>query len=122
MPFSPLLMAWMPLRQSPGATWFAWGVLLHMLMGATAVLAMLRRDGANALGALIGASVFIAGGVAAARLEHTSDMLAYAYAPVALLALRHFLIPPARGAACCWVLRQAPSPRSWCRSPISLSS
>lgn len=97
MLFSPLLMAWMLLLQSPGATWFAWGVLLHMLMGATAVLAMLRRDGANAFGALIGASVFIAGGVAAARLEHTPDMLAYAYAPVALLALRHFLIVPGPG-------------------------
>lgn len=94
MLFSPLLMAWMLLREAPGASWFVWGVLLHMLMGGTAMLALLRRSGANAFGALTGATVFIAGGVAAARLEHVPIVLAYAYAPVVLLALRHFMANP----------------------------
>lgn len=94
MMFSPLLMAWMLLKFDPGATWFAWGVLLHVLMGGTAMLSLLRRSGANAFGSLIGATVFMAGGVAASRLEHTPIILAYAYAPVALLALRHFLAAP----------------------------
>lgn len=94
MMFSPLLMIWMLLRETPGPVWFDWGVLLHLLMGGTAMLAMLRRDGVNAFGALIGATVFMAGGVAASRLEHTPDVVAYAYAPVVLLALRHFLSAP----------------------------
>lgn len=94
MLFSPLLMAWMLLKSAPGASWFAWGFLLHMLMGGTAMLALLRRSGASAFGALIGATVFMAGGVAASRIEHTPIMLAYAYAPVALLALRYFLAAP----------------------------
>ncbi|GGA12610.1 hypothetical protein GCM10011408_37740 [Dyella caseinilytica] len=100
MLFSPLLMAWMLLRQAPGMTWFTWGVLLHLLMGGAAMLAILRRDGANALGALVGATVFMAGGVAASRLEHVPIVIAYAYAPLALLALRQFLTSPgvARGA------------------------
>ncbi len=94
MLFSPLLMAWMLMRRDPGTTWFAWGVLLHVLMGGAAMLGMLRRDGINALGALIGATVFMAGGVAASRMEHTPDLIAYAYAPVILLALRYFLASP----------------------------
>ena len=94
MLFSPLLMGWMLLKLAPGASWFAWGVLLHLLMGATAMLALLRRSGANGFGALVGATVFMAGGVAASRLEHTPMMLAYAYAPVVLLAMRYFLAAP----------------------------
>jgi hypothetical protein len=100
MLFSPLLMAWMLVPAQPGAGWFAWGVLLHMLMGAAAMLALLRRHGANAFGALVGALVFMGGGVAASRLEHVPIVIAYAYVPVVLLALRHFLAEPriARGA------------------------
>ncbi|WP_266157446.1 YfhO family protein [Dyella silvatica] len=94
MLFSPLLMGWMLLRSNPSAAWFAWGVLLHLLMGGAAMLAGLRRSGANAFGALVGAVVFMAGGVAAARLEHTPIVLAYAYAPVAWLALRYFMASP----------------------------
>ncbi len=100
MLFSPLLMAWMLLREEPGAVWFCWGVLLHLLLGGAAMLDLLRRHGANALGCLIGATVFMAGGVAASRLEHTPCVIAYAYVPVVLLALRYLLAGPsiARGA------------------------
>ena len=94
MLFSPLLMAWMLLLKTPGATWFNWGVLLHLLMGGAAMLGLLRRSGAKPFGRLIGAIVFMAGGVAAARLEHVPDVLAYAWSPVVLLALRYFLSAP----------------------------
>lgn len=94
MLFSPLLMAWMLLRETPGPVWFSWGVLLHLLMGGIAMLAFLRRDKVNAAGALIGATVYMAGGVAASRLEHTPIVVAYGYAPVVLLFLRRFLDRP----------------------------
>ena len=97
MLFSPLLMAWMLIPSDPGVVWFDWGVLLHMLMGGAAMLGLLRRHGANALGCLVGAIVFMAGGVAASRLEHTPIVIAYAYVPVVLLALRHFLASPGWG-------------------------
>lgn len=91
MLFSPLLMTWMLLRADPGATWFAWGVLLHMLMGAAAMVFLLRRMQATTFGALLAAMVFLGGGVAAARLEHVPMVLAYGYAPlVLLLAVRFF--------------------------------
>ncbi|GAA0901825.1 hypothetical protein GCM10009552_05030 [Rothia nasimurium] len=97
MLFSPLLMAWMLLPADPGANWFAWGVLLHTLMGGAAMLQLMRRHGANGFGALVGAVVFMAGGVAGSRLQHTPIVIAYAYVPVVLLALRHLLARPTPG-------------------------
>ncbi|URX63540.1 YfhO family protein [Luteibacter anthropi] len=97
MLFSPLLMAWMLLPADPGANWFAWGVLLHTLMGGAAMLQLMRRHGANGFGALVGAVVFMAGGVAGSRLQHTPIIIAYAYVPVVLLALRHLLARPTPG-------------------------
>lgn len=94
MLFSPLLMAWMILPAHPGAWWFGWGVLLHVLMGGAAMLAVMRRHGMSALGALLGAMVYMAGGVAASRLEHVPIVIAYAYAPVVLIALRRLLERP----------------------------
>lgn len=100
MLFSPLLMAWMLLRESPGAVWFCWGVLLHLLLGGAAMLELLRRHGANALGSLVGATVFMAGGVAASRLEHTPCVIAYAYVPLVLLAIRHVVARPSVWRGC----------------------
>lgn len=100
MLFSPLLMAWMLVPSDPGAVWFSWGVLLHMLMGGAAMLGVLRRHGANDLGTLLGAIVYMAGGVAASRLEHVPIVIAYAYVPVVLLALRRLLERPGIGRGC----------------------
>lgn len=94
MLFSPLMMGWMLLRAAPSATWFDWGVLLHLLLGGAAMMALLRRRGSNAFGALAGTIVFMAGGVAAARLEHVPDVLAYGWSPVVLLALWRLLDEP----------------------------
>ncbi|MGN6481455.1 hypothetical protein [Luteibacter sp.] len=100
MLFSPLLMGWMLLPPDPGAVWFSWGVLLHMLMGGAAMLGVLRRHGANPLGMLLGAIVYMAGGVAASRLEHVPIVIAYGYVPVVLLALRRALEQPGLGRGC----------------------
>lgn len=107
MLFSPLLMGWMLLIPDPGATWFNWGVLLHLLMGGACMGGFLRLVGNNRFGCMIGAMVFMAGGVAASRLEHVPDVLAYAWAPVVLLAMRRFIDEPSwrRGAA--WGLAAA---------------
>jgi hypothetical protein len=100
MLFSPLLMAWMLLPSDPGAQWFSWGILLHLLMGGAAMLALIRRHGASAFGALVGAAVFMAGGVAASRLEHAPIVVAYGYLPLVLLAVRHVLAKPGIGRGC----------------------
>ena len=94
MLWSPLLMGWMLLRLEPGVTWFVWGVLLHQLMGGWALQALLQRHGANRFGALVGAVVWMAGGVAATRLSHTPLVLTYCWAPVVLLAVQAFVQRP----------------------------
>lgn len=94
MLFSPLFMAWMLLRAEPGTSWFVWGALLHVLLGGMAMAALLRRLQASPFGALIGATVFMAGGVAASRIQHVPLLLSYACAPLVLLALRHFMDAP----------------------------
>ncbi|HEX7814196.1 hypothetical protein [Dyella sp.] len=94
MLFSPLLMAWMMIPSVPGANWFAWGVLLHVLLGGFGAYAFLRRQAANRFGGLVGAMVFMAGGVAASRLEHVPIVLAYSYAPWVLVAIRELAERP----------------------------
>jgi hypothetical protein len=95
MLFSPLLMAWMLLRTDPGTTWFVWAALLHVLMGGGAFLALMRRFGSTDFGATLGAIVFMAGGVAASRIQYVPIVLAYSFLPVTLLALRWFFDRPA---------------------------
>ena len=94
MLWSPLLMGWMLLRADPGVTWFVWGVLLHQLMGGWALQALLQRHGANRVGALVGAIVWMAGGVVATRISHTPLAVAYCWAPVVLLAMQAFFSRP----------------------------
>ncbi|GLQ88738.1 hypothetical protein [Dyella flagellata] len=94
--FSPLFMAWMLLRADPGSTWFVWAALLHLLMGGIAMQLLLSRftHSRGRIGPLIGAAVFMAGGVAAGRMQHVPIICAYSYAPVILLALRYFVDRP----------------------------
>jgi Bacterial membrane protein YfhO len=94
MMFSPLLMSWMLLPANPGPTWFAWGVLLHLLLGGFAILGVFRSMALRPWSALMGAFVFMFGGVAASRLHHVPILLAYAYAPIVLLALKRFIASP----------------------------
>lgn len=102
MLFSPLFMAWMLLNASPGVTWFVWGELLHLLMGGIAMQLFLSRthQDRGLFGSLLGAAVFMAGGVVAGRLQHVPIICAYAYVPLILLTLHRFIESPSlkRGA------------------------
>lgn len=62
--------------------------LLHLLAGGLGVLALGRALGQRPPAALLGAIVFMFGGAAAARLQHTMMIVSYAYLPWCLLALR----------------------------------
>lgn len=97
MLFSPLLTGWMLLRASPGSTWFVWGALLHLLLGAFAMFALLRRLRAAWLGALLGATVFMAGGVASSRMQYTPILIVYCLVPLALVTLVRLLDTPGVG-------------------------
>jgi hypothetical protein len=101
MLFAPGLMAWMLTRSSPGMTWFIWGTLLHVLAGGWATAAVLTRLRCNAIGATLGALVFMGGGVAASRLQHTPIVLAYGFLPILMLCLLRFAEQPRVGRMLC---------------------
>lgn len=94
MLFSPLLMAWMLLRDDPGMTWFVWGALLHVLGGGLAFGAFSRKIECSPPASVVGALVFMAGGVAASRIQYVPILIVYCLIPVALLAIRWFVAQP----------------------------
>ena len=89
--FAPLMfaVAWL----FPGASMQAFdaAVMAHLLIGGFGVLALFRnRDWAPA-GAVLAALVFMLGGSASARLQHTGMILSYGLFPVALACLENAL-------------------------------
>lgn len=79
MTFSPILAIWMLLRANPSPTWFAYGVLLHLLLGGWAFSVFLRKQGCDFLGCATGTLIFVFGGVAMSRIEHVPLIVAYCY-------------------------------------------
>ncbi|HEU0069917.1 MAG TPA: hypothetical protein VFS04_01360 [Alphaproteobacteria bacterium] len=65
--------------------------LLHLLAGGCGVLLLLRRFGLAPASGLLAALVFMFGGVAASRLQHSLMTVSYAYLPWALWLLHNAL-------------------------------
>ncbi|MBY0298240.1 MAG: hypothetical protein K2X71_19775, partial [Methylobacterium sp.] len=89
--FTPtmLLFAWAV--PSPSMELFDAVVFAHLLPGAVAMLPLFRRRGWHAAGAVVAAMVFVLGGSASARLQHTGMILSYGYFPLALWLLEEAL-------------------------------
>ena len=89
--FTPTLalMAWI----SPKASMFAFDgmVYAHLLIGGLATGFLCLRRGFGAPAALLAAVMFMMGGSAASRLQHTGMIVSYSFLPVALLALEECL-------------------------------
>src|SRR6478752_2385523 len=62
-------------------------VFAHFLPGALAMVFLFRRRGWHPAGAVVAAIIFILGGSATARLQHTGIILSYGWFPLALLLL-----------------------------------
>jgi hypothetical protein len=82
--FTPtmLLFAWAV--PSPSMQLFDLVVFAHLLPGALATVMLFRRRGWLPAGAVVAAMIFILGGSASARLQHTGMILSYACFPLAL--------------------------------------
>ncbi|MFI5016078.1 MAG: hypothetical protein ACHQAY_27395 [Hyphomicrobiales bacterium] len=78
---------------APKASMFAFDAVVyaHLLIGGLAVGFLGLRRGFAAPAALLAAVMFMMGGSAAARLQHTGMIFSYAFLPVALLALEECL-------------------------------
>ncbi|MCY3778262.1 MAG: hypothetical protein OXH11_19980 [Candidatus Aminicenantes bacterium] len=97
--FSPLFMPLMVLGDPHDIHWFTLVVALHVLLGGIGFYVLLRRVDVALLPAVLGAAVFMFGGYALTRLQHTTMILSYAYFPWALVLLRRLLSSPRVGVA-----------------------
>lgn len=89
--FTPTMLLFGWLVPSPSMQVFDAVVFAHFLPGAFAILFLFRRRGWHAPGAVIAAMVFILGGSASARLQHTGMIFSYGFFPLALLMLEEAL-------------------------------
>jgi hypothetical protein len=83
--FSPLFFVWAWFDPSPSMRAFDLVVYAHLLLGGLAVGAMGWRLGWPAAASVMAAAVFMLGGPASGRLQHTGIILSYALLPPALL-------------------------------------
>ncbi|HVL71733.1 MAG TPA: hypothetical protein VM434_07600 [Beijerinckiaceae bacterium] len=89
--FTPTMLLFGWLVPSPSMQLFDAVVFTHLLPGGLALVALFRSRGWGWPGAVIAAMVFILGGSASARLQHTGMIFSYGYFPVALWLLEEAL-------------------------------
>ncbi len=83
--FAPAFLAWAWLDPAPSMRAFDLIVYAHLLVGGLAVGAMGWRAGWPLAASVLAAVVFMLGGPASGRLQHTGIILSYAMLPPALL-------------------------------------
>ena len=62
-------------------------ILAHLLAGGIGVLFLCRRRGHEPVAAVLAGLIFMMGGAASSRLQHTGMIVSYSFFPLALLAL-----------------------------------
>ena len=85
--FSPAFVVWAWFDAAPSMRAFDLIVYAHLLIGGLALVALGWRMGWPLPATVLAASVFMLGGPASGRLQHTGMVLAYAFFPPALLLL-----------------------------------
>jgi hypothetical protein len=86
--FSPTFVVWGALDPAPTMQAFDLAVFVHLLAGGIAIAIIGWRARWPVAGCVLAASLFMFGGAASARLQHTGIILSYAALPVALLTLQ----------------------------------
>lgn len=82
--FTPTMLLFGWLVPEPSMQLFDIIVFAHFLPGALAMVPLFRRRGWHPAGAVVAAIVFMLGGSATARLQHTGMILSYGFFPLAL--------------------------------------
>jgi hypothetical protein len=82
--FTPTMLLFGWLVPEPSMQLFDIVVFAHFLPGALAMVPLFRRRGWHPAGAVVAAIVFVLGGSATARLQHTGMILSYGFFPLAL--------------------------------------
>jgi hypothetical protein len=86
--FAPLFVAWAATDAAPTMTAFDIVVLAHLLAGGMAIAAIGWRAGWPVPSCVLAATLFMLGGAASGRLQHTGIILSYSLFPLALLLLQ----------------------------------
>ena len=86
--FAPAFFAWAWFDPDPSIRAFDILVYAHLLAGALALAAIGWRAGWPVAACVLAACVFMFGGAASGRLQHTGLILSYGLFPVALLTLQ----------------------------------
>jgi hypothetical protein len=89
--FSPPFLLWAWFDRTPSIRSFDLIVMAHLLAGGLAILCLGQRRSWTTAAGVLAATVFMLGGAASARLNHTGIITSYGLFPVALLALEHAL-------------------------------
>jgi hypothetical protein len=86
--FSPLFVLWAMFDAAPSLHAFDFVVFVHLLIGGLSVGAIGWRARWPVAGCVLAAAVFMFGGAAAGRLQHTGAIICYGLFPPALLLLQ----------------------------------
>ena len=85
--FSPTMVLLALIAPQASMQMFDVWILCQLAMGGVGVLGLFQRRNWHPLGAVLAAIIYMLGGSAAARLQHTGIILSYAWFPLALWAL-----------------------------------
>jgi hypothetical protein len=85
--FTPTMVIFAALFPNATMQQFDMVVLGHLLFGGCGILAFFRYRSWHPLGAVLAAFIFMLGGTASSRLQHTGMIISYAFFPFALLSL-----------------------------------
>jgi hypothetical protein len=85
--FTPTMVIFAALLPNASMEQFDVVILLHLLFGGCGMLALFRYHRWHPLGAILAALIFMLGGTASSRLQHTGMVISYAFFPFALLCL-----------------------------------
>ena len=91
MLFTPTMFFFAWAVPQPSMQVFDLVVFAHLLPGALALPFIFRRRGWHPAGAVVAAMIFVLGGSAAARLQHTGIIFGYGLYPLAFLLLEEML-------------------------------
>lgn len=89
--FTPTMLFFGWLVPAPSMHVFDLMIFAHFLPGAVGVLGLFRRRGWHPAGGVVAAMIYILGGSASARLQHTGMIFSYGFFPLALLFLESAL-------------------------------
>jgi hypothetical protein len=89
--FTPTMLLFGWLVPEPSMQLFDVAVFAHFLPGALAFVPIFRRRGWHSAGAVVAALIFMLGGSATARLQHTGMIFSYGFFPLAFWFLEEAL-------------------------------